>query len=108
MNDPHVGKALRLLHANPVRNWTVDELAREVAMSRSALAQRFTELVGDAPMRYLANWRMQLAKQMMREARATSRKSRPGSATIPRPRSIAPSSAQRALRPRPGAKAQRW
>jgi AraC family transcriptional regulator, alkane utilization regulator len=67
LNDPHVGKALRLLHANPVRDWTVDELAREAAVSRSVLAQRFTELVGEAPMRYLANWRMQLAKQMMRE-----------------------------------------
>src|SRR5262245_7052008 len=67
VNDPHVGKALRLLHANPVRDWTVDELAREVALSRSVLAERFVELVGEAPMRYLANWRMQLAKQMMRE-----------------------------------------
>jgi AraC-like DNA-binding protein len=67
LNDAHVGKALRLLHANPMRNWTVDELAREAAISRSALAERFTELVGDAPMRYLANWRMQLAKQMLRE-----------------------------------------
>jgi AraC-like DNA-binding protein len=67
VNDVHVGKALRLLHANPVRDWTVDELAREVGLSRSVLAQRFAELVGEAPMRYLANWRMQLAKQMMRE-----------------------------------------
>jgi AraC-like DNA-binding protein len=67
VNDPCVGKALRLLHTNPVHDWTVDELAREVAMSRSVLAQRFTDLVGEAPMRYLANWRMQLAKQMMRE-----------------------------------------
>ena len=67
LNDAYVGKALRLLHANPVRDWTVDELAREVAVSRSVLAQRFTNLVGEAPMRYLANWRMQLAKQMMRE-----------------------------------------
>jgi AraC-like DNA-binding protein len=67
LNDAHVGAALRLLHANPQRSWTVEELAREVAVSRSVLAQRFTELVGEAPMRYLANWRMQLAKQMMRE-----------------------------------------
>ena len=67
LNDPHVGKALRLLHANPMRNWTVEELARESAISRSALAERFTELVGDAPIHYLANWRMQLAKQMLRE-----------------------------------------
>jgi AraC-like DNA-binding protein len=67
LNDPHVGKALHLLHANPVRDWTVAELAREVAVSRSVLAQRFTALVGEAPMKYLAGWRMQLAKQMMRE-----------------------------------------
>ena len=67
LNDPYVGKALRLLHANPVRDWTVEELAREVAVSRSVLAQRFSELVGETPMRYLAAWRMQLAKQMMRE-----------------------------------------
>ena len=67
VNDAHVGKALRLLHANPMHDWTVDELAREVALSRSVFAQRFTELVGESPMRYLANWRMQLAKQLMRE-----------------------------------------
>ena len=67
VNDVSVGKALRLLHTDPVRDWTVDELAKEVAISRSVLAQRFTELVGEAPMRYLANWRMQLAKQMLRE-----------------------------------------
>jgi AraC-like DNA-binding protein len=67
LNDEHVGKALRLLHAEPGRDWTVDELAREAAISRSVLAQRFTELVGETPMRYLATWRMQLAKQLMRE-----------------------------------------
>jgi AraC-like DNA-binding protein len=67
LNEPHVGKALRLLHANPGRDWTVDDLAREVAVSRSVLAQRFTELVGEAPMHYLAGWRMQLAKQLMRD-----------------------------------------
>jgi len=67
LNDAHVGKALRLMHTNPVHDWTVEELAREAAVSRSVLAQRFTDLVGEAPMRYLANWRMQLAKQMMRE-----------------------------------------
>jgi AraC-like DNA-binding protein len=67
LNDPQVGKALRLLHANPGRDWTVDDLAREVAVSRSVLAQRFTELVGEPPMHYLAGWRMQLAKQMMRD-----------------------------------------
>jgi AraC family transcriptional regulator, alkane utilization regulator len=67
VNDACVGKSLRLMHTNPDHDWTVEELAREAAVSRSVLAQRFKELVGDAPMRYLANWRMQLAKQMMRD-----------------------------------------
>jgi len=67
LNDPHVGKALGLLHASPDRDWTVENLAHEVGASRSMLAQRFTDLVGETPMRYLANWRMQLAKQMLRE-----------------------------------------
>jgi AraC-like DNA-binding protein len=67
LNDAAVGKALRLMHGDPVRDWTVDDLAREVAVSRSVLAHRFAELVGDTPMHYLANWRMQLAKQLMRE-----------------------------------------
>jgi AraC-like DNA-binding protein len=67
VNDPIVGRALRLLHALPARNWTVERLARESAVSRSVLAQRFTELVGESPIRYLARWRMQVAKQLMRE-----------------------------------------
>jgi AraC-like DNA-binding protein len=71
LKDPYVGKALRLLHANPMRAWTVEDLARETALSRSALAQRVTELVGETPMRYLANWRMQLAKELLREGTHT-------------------------------------
>jgi len=67
VNDVHVGKALRLMHTDPVHDWSVEELAKEVAISRSVFAQRFTELLGEAPMRYLANWRMQLAKQMLRD-----------------------------------------
>lgn len=67
LRDAHVGSALRLLHANPAKSWTVEDLARETALSRSALAQRFTDLVGEAPMRYLARWRMQLAKELLRD-----------------------------------------
>jgi AraC-like DNA-binding protein len=67
LKDARVGKALGLLHAQPARDWTVDDLARRVALSRSALAQRFTSLVGATPMRYLATWRVQLAKQMLRD-----------------------------------------
>ena len=68
VNDPEVGRALRLLHAQPQRQWTVEELAHEVGVSRSGLAQRFTELVGEAPMRYLTGWRIQLAKHLILQA----------------------------------------
>lgn len=67
LGDPHVGKALRLIHENPTRQWTVDGLAHEVATSRSALAVRFTRLLGESPMKYLSGWRMHLAKQMLRD-----------------------------------------
>jgi AraC-like DNA-binding protein len=65
VNDPEVGRALRLLHARPERPWTVEDLAHEVGVSRSALAQRFSELIGEAPMRYLTGWRIQLAKHLI-------------------------------------------
>ena len=67
LRDRQVGEALRLIHQNPMRQWTVDALAREVATSRSALAERFTRLLGESPMRYLSGWRMHLAKQMLRD-----------------------------------------
>jgi AraC-like DNA-binding protein len=68
VKDPEVGRALRMLHAQPGRPWTVEDLAREVGVSRSGLAQRFTELTGEAPMRYLAGWRIQLAKHLILQA----------------------------------------
>lgn len=61
--DRFVGRALSLLHAQPARAWTVDDLAQRVGLSRSALAQRFTDLLGRPPMQYLACWRLQLAAQ---------------------------------------------
>jgi AraC-like DNA-binding protein len=61
LRDPFVGNSLSLLHANPARNWTIEELARDVGLSRSVLAERFTDLVGMPPMQYLARWRMQIA-----------------------------------------------
>ncbi len=51
LRDRHVGRALALLHGSPAHSWTVDSLAREVAMSRSAFAERFVELIGEPPMR---------------------------------------------------------
>jgi AraC-like DNA-binding protein len=68
LHDPQIGRVLNLLHALPNRSWTVDELAKEVAMSRAALAKRFVELIGEAPIQYLAGWRMQLAQHMLRDS----------------------------------------
>ncbi|MGO4330069.1 AraC family transcriptional regulator [Cupriavidus sp. 2TAF22] len=61
VRDRFVGRALALLHAQPGYPWTVDELARKVGLSRSALAQRFTDLLDQPPMQYLAHWRLQIA-----------------------------------------------
>lgn len=68
LRDPVVGRALALLHADPVRYWTLDALARAVATSRSVLAERFAARVGQTPMRYLALWRMQLAARMLTDS----------------------------------------
>lgn len=65
--DPVVGQALRLLHADPARPWTVASLARAVGVSRATLARRFPELVGESPMAYLAQWRLTLAADLLRE-----------------------------------------
>lgn len=61
LREPFVGRAITALHRNPARSWTLELLAHEVGLSRSALAERFTQFVGQPPMQYLANWRMQLA-----------------------------------------------
>jgi AraC-like DNA-binding protein len=61
LRDPHIGRAISLVHRDPARAWTVESLAREVAMSRSAFAARFTDLVGEPPMAYVARWRMRVA-----------------------------------------------
>ena len=67
VSDPVVGHALRLLHARPEHAWTVEDLAQAVAVSRSSLAQRFTALIGETPMHYLAAWRIQLAKYLLKQ-----------------------------------------
>ena len=61
LRDPFVGRALNALHRAPARAWTLESLAREVGLSRSALAERFAQFAGQPPMHYLTNWRMQLA-----------------------------------------------
>jgi AraC-like DNA-binding protein len=69
LRDPAIGRALALLHTKPAHAWTADELASAVAMSRSAFAERFTALIGVPPMRYLTNWRMQIAANKLRDTR---------------------------------------
>ncbi len=66
--DPKIGRALRIMHADTKRPWTLAALAREIGMSRSAFALRFVQLVGVPPIEYLANWRMTLAKSALASA----------------------------------------
>ena len=65
LRDEHVGRALGKLHSTPSHDWSLDELAREVAVSRSVLAERFAQFVGVPPMQYLAQWRMQLTASLL-------------------------------------------
>jgi AraC-like DNA-binding protein len=65
LRDPQVGAALRLIHSRPAQAWTVDTLARDVGMSRSAFAERFAAFVGAPPMHYLTRWRLQLAANLL-------------------------------------------
>ncbi|WP_434054442.1 MAG: AraC family transcriptional regulator [Roseibium sp.] len=64
--DLRIGPTLRAMHAAPDHSWTVPELAREAGLSRSAFYARFNQIVGTAPMSYLLNWRMALAKHLLR------------------------------------------
>ena len=66
LRDRFVGKTLALIHSKPAHPWTVEELANTVGLSRSALADRFTGLVGVPPMQYLTRWRLQLAANLLR------------------------------------------
>lgn len=68
LRDPFVGRALQQLHAAPDRHWTVEELGRAVGLSRSALVDRFNALIGQPPMTYLTQWRIQLATQLLRDS----------------------------------------
>ena len=67
LRDPAVSRSLALMHADIARAWSIEELAREAGLSRSGLAERFTRVIGVAPMHYLADWRLQVAGQKLRE-----------------------------------------
>ena len=64
--DPAVGRALAALHRDPAYNWTLDTLAHEAGLSRSALTERFTRFLGQSPMAYLADWRLELGAEALR------------------------------------------
>jgi AraC-like DNA-binding protein len=65
LRDSSIGHVLGKLHDRPAHGWSLEELAREVGMSRSVLAERFSQFVGVPPMQYLAQWRMQLAATLL-------------------------------------------
>lgn len=65
LRDPAIGRALQRLHAEPARDWSLEELGRECAMSRAVFSERFSRCVGETPMRYLSKWRMQLASTIL-------------------------------------------
>lgn len=71
IRDRFVGRALTLMHEAPAVAWTVDELGRRVGLSRSALHERFADMIGQATMQYLANWRMQVGAALLRDTAAT-------------------------------------
>jgi AraC-like DNA-binding protein len=67
LRDPQIGHAISLIHRDPGRDWTVASLADELAMSRSAFAARFTELVGEPAMAYVTRWRMHLGLDELKD-----------------------------------------
>ncbi|SFW77753.1 AraC family transcriptional regulator [Amycolatopsis australiensis] len=107
--DPVAGHALRLLHADPAAPWTVAALAARTGVSRSTLAKRFADLVGEPPLAYLTRWRMALAADLLtgpddvtvaEVARAVGYADAFGfSAAFKRVRGVTPSEARRAGKP---------
>lgn len=69
LSDPRLSGALTAMHANPAAKWTLESLGREAALSRTSFAERFREVVGETPLRYLTRWRVQLASRLLAESR---------------------------------------
>lgn len=102
LQDKQIGRAITLIHRDPARAWTLASLAAEVAMSRSAFAARFTDLVGVSAMQYVARWRMQVALTSLKEqdvGLGELANWRTGSATSRRQHSAAHSNGSRVCRP---------
>lgn len=71
LGDERLARALKQMHARIDHSWTIDQLAKIAALSRSAFFERFTRLVGVAPMEYLLAWRMEIAKALLRDDEVT-------------------------------------
>lgn len=71
LRDRFVGRALALLHQAPAVAWNMDDLSRQVGLSRSALHERFVGIIGQPPMQYLAQWRMQIASRLLRDTQSS-------------------------------------
>jgi len=69
VRDPHIGRAIALIHRQPERRWSVGALASEAHLSRSVFAERFAKLAGMSPMQYVTRWRIRLANVWIREDR---------------------------------------
>lgn len=67
LRDPQIGRSLALMHRQPGNDWSVETLAARAGMSRSAFAARFSDLVGETPLKYLTEWRMRLARSRLIE-----------------------------------------
>lgn len=70
MRDPAVGRALSMIHEKPSEGWTLERLSEGAGLSRSSLHERFVQLIGQPPMQYLTQWRMQVASALLRDSRA--------------------------------------
>jgi len=70
VRDQSIGRVLALVHERPEAPWTLQQLADEAAMSRSTLHERFVQFIGQPPMQYLAQWRMQVATKLLRDTEA--------------------------------------
>ena len=66
MSDPGIGAAVRAIHADPQRAWTVTDLAAEASLARATFARRFTHMLGMPPLAYVTDWRMALAREQLR------------------------------------------
>jgi AraC-like DNA-binding protein len=74
LKDRYIGRALNLLHARPALDWTLDQLAKDVGLSRSSFAERFTVIVGVPPMQYLQKWRLPMAASRLSEVTSNAAK----------------------------------